>query len=156
MVKKDNWKWRMCTNYTDLNKACSKDPYPLPSIDRLVDGASGFALLSFMDAYSGYNQIKMHPQEETKSVFITDAGAYCYKHLMSRIFEGLIGDDVEVYVDDIVVKLATVADHCKALGIVFQVLRKHRLKLNPKNALSRSKLENFWGSQHFHISYPGQ
>ncbi|RDX87400.1 hypothetical protein CR513_31138, partial [Mucuna pruriens] len=51
----------ICTNYTDLNKACSKDPYLLPNIDRLVDGASSFALLSFMDAYLGYNQIRMHP-----------------------------------------------------------------------------------------------
>ncbi|RDX81062.1 hypothetical protein CR513_38298, partial [Mucuna pruriens] len=58
MVKKPNGRWRMCTDYTDLNKACPKDPYPLPSIDRLVDGVSGYALLSFMDAYSGYNQIR--------------------------------------------------------------------------------------------------
>ncbi|RDX75752.1 hypothetical protein CR513_44333, partial [Mucuna pruriens] len=61
MVKKPNGKWRMCTDYTDLNKACPKDPYPLPSIDQLVDGASSFALLSFRNVYSGYNQIKMHP-----------------------------------------------------------------------------------------------
>ncbi|RDX86647.1 hypothetical protein CR513_32010, partial [Mucuna pruriens] len=57
MVKKANGKWRMCTDYTDLNKACPKDPYPLPNIDCLVDEVSGFALLSFMDAYSRYNQI---------------------------------------------------------------------------------------------------
>ncbi|RDX67641.1 hypothetical protein CR513_53449, partial [Mucuna pruriens] len=62
MVKKANGKWCMCTDYTDLNKAYLKDPYPLPSIDWLVGGASGFALLSFMDAYLGYNQIKMHPK----------------------------------------------------------------------------------------------
>ncbi|RDX88904.1 hypothetical protein CR513_29447, partial [Mucuna pruriens] len=61
MVRKANGRWRMCTDYTDLNKACPKDPYLLPSIDRLVDGVSVFALLSFMDAYSGYNQIQMHP-----------------------------------------------------------------------------------------------
>ncbi|RDX66874.1 hypothetical protein CR513_54317, partial [Mucuna pruriens] len=61
MVKKPNVRWRMCIDYTNLNKACPKDPYPLPSIDRLVDGMSRYALLSFMDAYSGYNQIRMHP-----------------------------------------------------------------------------------------------
>ncbi|RDX64163.1 Retrovirus-related Pol polyprotein from transposon 17.6, partial [Mucuna pruriens] len=129
MVKKANEKWRMCTDYTDLNKACPKDPYPLPSIDRLVDGTLGYAQLSFMDAYLGYNQIKMHPQDESKTAFITDAGAYYYKvmpfgfknagatyqRLMDRIFEGLIGGDVEEYVDDMVVKLVTVADHYRAL-----------------------------------------
>ncbi|RDY05810.1 hypothetical protein CR513_10306, partial [Mucuna pruriens] len=61
MVKKPNGKWRMCTDYTDLNKACPKDSYPLPSIDRLVDSVVGFAFLSSMDTYSGYNQIRMHP-----------------------------------------------------------------------------------------------
>ncbi|RDX72750.1 hypothetical protein CR513_47719, partial [Mucuna pruriens] len=79
MVKKANGWWRMCTDYTDLNKACPKDPYPLPSIDRLVDGVSGYALLSFMDAYSGYNQIRMHPSDEEKTAFITEEGVFCYK-----------------------------------------------------------------------------
>ncbi|KAK2374249.1 hypothetical protein QL285_075225 [Trifolium repens] len=55
LVKKNNGKWRMCVDYTDLNRACPKDAYPLPSIDKLVDNSSGFKLLSFMDAYSGYN-----------------------------------------------------------------------------------------------------
>ncbi|RDY06851.1 hypothetical protein CR513_09098, partial [Mucuna pruriens] len=79
MVKKANGKWRMCTNYMDLNKICPKDPYPLPNIDRLVDSVSGFEFLSFMDAYSGYNQIKMHPDDEEKTAFITDGRAFCYK-----------------------------------------------------------------------------
>ncbi|RDX82662.1 hypothetical protein CR513_36514, partial [Mucuna pruriens] len=69
MVKKSNGWWRMCTDYTDLNKACPKDPYPLPSIDRLVDGVSGYTLLNFMDAYS----------DEEKTAFITEVGAFCYK-----------------------------------------------------------------------------
>lgn len=59
LVKKASGKWRMCVDYTDLNMACPKDPYPLPSIDHLIDNASGYKTLSFMDAYSGYNQIKM-------------------------------------------------------------------------------------------------
>jgi len=62
MVKKSNGKWRMCVDYIDLNKACQKDTYPLPSIDRLVDSTSGYGMLSFLDAYSGYNQILMYPR----------------------------------------------------------------------------------------------
>jgi len=61
IVKKSNDKWKMCVDFTDLNNACPKDSYTLPSIDALVDNASGCALLSFLDAYSSYNQIKMHP-----------------------------------------------------------------------------------------------
>ncbi|RDX87304.1 hypothetical protein CR513_31238, partial [Mucuna pruriens] len=79
MVKKPNGKWRMCTDYTNLNKACPKDLYPLPSMDRLVDNVASFAFLSFMDAYSGYNQIRMHPLDEEKTAFITDERAFCYK-----------------------------------------------------------------------------
>jgi len=60
-VKKANGKWRMCVDFTDLNKACPKDSYPLPSIDALMDSASSCRLLSFLDAFSGYNQIMMHP-----------------------------------------------------------------------------------------------
>ncbi|RDX62672.1 hypothetical protein CR513_58973, partial [Mucuna pruriens] len=79
MVKKASGKWRMCMDYTDLNKAYPKDPYPLPSIDRLVNRISGFALLSFMDAYSGYNQIRMYEQDEEKMAFITDDGIFRYR-----------------------------------------------------------------------------
>ncbi|XP_057443900.1 uncharacterized protein LOC130736063 [Lotus japonicus] len=78
MVKKVNGKWRMCVDYTDLNKACPKDSYPLPSIDKLVDGASGNELLSLMDAYSEYHQIKMHPSDEDKTTFMTARVNYCY------------------------------------------------------------------------------
>ena len=60
MVKKASGKWKMCVHFTDLNKACPKDSYPLPNIDKLIDGASGYRYLCFMDAYSGYNQIRMH------------------------------------------------------------------------------------------------
>ncbi|BBN69313.1 transposable element gene [Prunus dulcis] len=61
MVRKSTGGWRMCQDYTDLNKACPKDSFPLPRIDQLVDATAGHELLSFMDAYSGYNQIFMHP-----------------------------------------------------------------------------------------------
>ena len=63
MVKKTNGKWRMCVDFTDLNKACPKDSYPLPHIDLLVDSTAGHRLLSFMDAFSEYNQIKLDEVE---------------------------------------------------------------------------------------------
>ena len=69
----------MCVNYTDLNKACPKDPYPLPSIDGLVDVASSFRFLSFMDAHSRFNHIPMHPLDEEKTALITPIANYYYK-----------------------------------------------------------------------------
>ena len=72
LVKKSNNKWHMCVDFTDMNKACPKDCYPLPRIDLLVDATAGHSLLSFMDAYSGYNQIRMNPGDEEKTSFITD------------------------------------------------------------------------------------
>ncbi|CAL9000626.1 unnamed protein product [Prunus brigantina] len=78
MVRKANGGWRMCQDYTDLNKACPKDSFPLPRIDQLVDATAGHELLSFMDAYSGYNQIFMDPADSEHTAFITDRGLYCY------------------------------------------------------------------------------
>ena len=63
MVKKLNGKWWMCVDFTDLNKACPKDNYPFPRIDQLVDSTAGHKLLSFMDAFSGYNQIQMEEED---------------------------------------------------------------------------------------------
>nr|XP_025631186.1 uncharacterized protein LOC112724189 [Arachis hypogaea] len=78
LVKKQNGKWRMCVDYTDLNKACPKDPYPLPSIDTLVDASSGYHYLSFIDAYSGYNQIPLYKPDEEKTSLITPRANYYY------------------------------------------------------------------------------
>jgi len=78
LVKKANGKWRMCVDFTDLNKACPKYSYPLPSIDALVDSASGCKMLSFLDAFSGYNPIKMHLRDECKTWFMTELSCYCY------------------------------------------------------------------------------
>ena len=78
-MKKVNGKWRMCVDFTDLNKACPKDSFPLPRIDQLVDSMAGHKLLTFMDAFSGYNQIKMAKEDQEKTAFITSQGLYCYK-----------------------------------------------------------------------------
>jgi len=78
MVKKASEKWRMCVDFTDLNAVCPKDSYLLPNIDSLVDKVFGCGLLSFMDAYSGYNQIRMHPEDEDKTAFMGVKHNYCY------------------------------------------------------------------------------
>jgi len=81
LVKKANGKWRMCVDFTDLNKACPKDSYPLPSIDALVDNASSCRLLGFLDAFSGYNQIRMHLCDGSKTAFMTELSSYCYRDM---------------------------------------------------------------------------
>ena len=69
----------MCVDFTDLNKACPKDSYPLPRIDQLVDSTAGHRLLSFIDAFFGYNQIKMDETDQEKKSFVTNQGLFCYK-----------------------------------------------------------------------------
>lgn len=70
--------WRMCIDYTNLNKACPKDPFPLPRIDQVIDSTAGCELLSFLDAYSGFHQIPLKKEDQIKTAFITPHGAYCY------------------------------------------------------------------------------
>ncbi|XP_057432272.1 uncharacterized protein LOC130725025 [Lotus japonicus] len=146
MVKKANGKWRMCVDYTDLNKACPKDPYPLPSIDKLFDGASGNELLILMDAYSGYHQIRMHQSDKDKTAFMTASVNYCYRtmpfglknvgatyqRLMDRVFAKQIGKNMEVYVDDMIVKSTLGANHHQDLSEAFAEIRKHNMRLNPE------------------------
>ncbi|XP_019225396.1 PREDICTED: uncharacterized protein LOC109206978 [Nicotiana attenuata] len=79
MVKKKSGKWRMCMDFTELNKACLKDSFLLPHIDQLIDVTAGHKLLSFLDAYSGYNQILMEEEYQKKTTFITHQGTYCYR-----------------------------------------------------------------------------
>ena len=79
LVKKANGKWRLCIDFTDINKACPKDIFPLPRIDLIVDATAGHELLSFMDAFSGYNQISMNPNDQEKTSFVTAQGTYCYR-----------------------------------------------------------------------------
>ena len=79
MVKKANRKWRMCVDFTDLNQACPKDSFPLPRIDQLVDLTAKHKLLTFMDAFFGYNQILMAEEDQEKTAFVTSQGLYYYR-----------------------------------------------------------------------------
>jgi len=124
---------------------CPRDAYPLPNIDRLVDGATGNKVLSFLDAYSGYNQIPMAISDMHKTAFITDDANYFYRvmpfglknagatyqRLMDKVFSHLMGQCVEVYVDDMVVKSPSHHQHVEDLSAVFFVLRQYNLRFNP-------------------------
>ena len=79
LVKKANGKWRMCVDFTNLNKACPKESFHLQRIDQLVDSIAGHKLLTFMDTFSGYNQIKMIEEDQEKTTFITSKGSIAIK-----------------------------------------------------------------------------
>ncbi|KAK0574494.1 hypothetical protein LWI29_024540 [Acer saccharum] len=145
MVTKANGKLRMCVDYIDLNRACPKDSFPLPKIDQLIDSTVGNKLLSFMDAFSGYNQIMMHPADQDKTSFITGQGLYCYKvmpfglknagatyqRLVNKLFKPLIGKSMEVYIDDMITKSQMAHQHPEDLRRTFQIIRENQIRLNP-------------------------
>ncbi|XP_068500838.1 uncharacterized protein [Phaseolus vulgaris] len=159
LVKKANGKWRMCVDFTDLNKACPKDSYQLPSIDALVDSASGCEMLSFLDAFSGYNQIKMHPRDEGKTTFMIETCSYCYKvmpfglknagatyqRLMDKVLAPMLGRNVQAYVDDMVVTLHDRRQHTTDLEELFATISKYRLKLNPEKCVFGVEAGKFLG-----------
>nr|CAC33017.1 hypothetical protein [Antirrhinum hispanicum] len=144
LVPKSGGRWRMFIDFTDLNDACPKDCFPLPSIDQLVDSTAGCALLSTMDGNQGYNQIPMAERDQEKTSFITDFGTYCYlvmpfglknagttyQRLMNAMFSPMIGDNLEVYVDDIVAKCKEASQHNADLIEAFQIMEKFGLKVN--------------------------
>ncbi|KAI0529371.1 hypothetical protein KFK09_001920 [Dendrobium nobile] len=145
MVRKGSEAWRMCIDYTYLNKDYPKDSFSLPRIDQLVDTTSGHQMLSFMDAYSRYNQIKMNPTDEEATSFQTGRGLHCYRVmpfglkntgatyqcLMNKVFKTLIGCNMEVYVDDMFVKSLEKYQHISDLEQYFHLLRRYNIRLNP-------------------------
>ena len=159
MVKKANGKWRICINFTNLNRACFKDSYPLPRIDTLVDSTARHQLLSFTDAFSGYNQIKMEEVNQEKTSFVTSQGLFCYKlmpfglkntgatyqRLINKMFARQIGMNVQVYVDDMLVKSLREDDHLSDLQETFDTLRAYNMKLNPNKCVFRVTAGKFLG-----------
>ena len=144
LFKKANGKWKLCIDFTD-NRACPKDRFPLPQIDLIVDATAGHELLSFMDAFSGYNQIIMDPNDQEKTSFVTGQGTYCYRvmpfglknagatyqRLVNRMFQRQIGASIEVYIDDMLVKTTMTELHIAHLAEAFQILKEYNMKLNP-------------------------
>jgi hypothetical protein len=159
MVKKANGKWRMCIDFTDLNKACPKDEFPLPRIDSLVDAAASLELMSLLDCYSGYHLIWMKKEDEPKTSFITPSGTYCYLRMLeglknaggsfsrmtAKVLHSQIGRNALTYVDDIIVKSTKQENHIADLQETFANFRQVGLKLNPEKCVFGVKKGKFLG-----------
>ena len=116
----------------------------MPQIDQLVDATAGHPWMSFLDAFQGYHQILLALEDQEKTAFVTPTGNYHYKvmpfglknsgstyqRMMTRMFEPELGKNIEIYVDDMVVKSKVVTKHLEDLGDIFDVLRRHKLRLN--------------------------
>ncbi|GJZ52860.1 reverse transcriptase domain-containing protein [Tanacetum coccineum] len=148
MVKKHDDSWRTCVDFKDLNKAYPKDGYPLPEIDWKAESLCGFPFKCFLDAYKGYHQIQMAKEDEEKTVFITSKGIFCYtkmpfglrntgvtyQRLVDKAFHKQIGRNLEVYVDDLVIKSRTKDEIVRDIEETFKTLREINMKLNPKKS----------------------
>jgi hypothetical protein len=145
VVPKANGSGRLCVDFTSLNKGCPKDPYTLPRIDQIIDSTTGCDLLCFLDAFSGYHQIKMVREDKEKTAFITPCGVYCYvcmpfglknagatfQRLMRKALGAQMGRNAEAYINDIVVKTRESHTFIEDLEETFANLRKVNIKLNP-------------------------
>jgi hypothetical protein len=159
MVKKANGKWRMCIDFTDLNKECPKDEFPLLRIDSLVDATASSELMSLLDCYSDYHQIWMKKEDEPKTSFITPSGTYCYlwmpeglknaggifSRMTVKVLHSQIGKNVLTYVDDIIVKSMKQENHIADLQETFANFRQTSLKLNLDQCVFGVKKGKFLG-----------
>jgi hypothetical protein len=136
---------RMCVDFTCLNKHCPKDHFPLPRIDQIIDSTAGCERLSFLDAYSGYNQIRLKVEDEVNTAFITPYGVFCYQtmpfglknagatyqRIMQKCLATQIGKNVQVYIDDVVITTKSESSLLDDLREMFDNLNRFRIKLNP-------------------------
>ena len=159
VVSKKGDKWRVCVDYTDINEACPKDNFPLPRIDQIIDASAKHVMLSFLDAFSSYHQIPMHPPDAEKMAFITPHELYCYnvmhfgskntgttyQRLMTKILRPLIRKTMEAYINDMLVKSKERPNHTKHLQETFELLRTNGMKLNPLKCVFGVSLGKFLG-----------
>ena len=159
VVPKKGEKWKVCMDYTYLNEACPKDSFPLPRIDQIVDASGEHRMLLFLDAFSGYHQIPMHPLDTEKTTFITLRGLFCYnmmsfdlknvgetfQRLETKMFRPLLGKTMEVYIDDMLVKSKDLSDHAEHLQEAFELLRAYGMKVNPSKCAFRVSEGRFLG-----------
>ena len=149
----------MCVDFTDLNKACPKDPFPMPKIDQLVDATVGHPRMSFLDAFQGCHQIPLALNDQENTAFVTpienchykvmpfclkNAGS-TYQRMMTRMFESLLGKNIEIYIDDMMVKSKVVSEHLGDLRVIFEILRSYRLCLNASKCSFGVGLGKFLG-----------
>ena len=159
MAKKKTGKWRVFVDFMDLNKACPKDPFPMPKIDQLVDATVGHPCMSFLDAFQGYHQIPLALDDQEKTAFVTLVGDYHYKimpfslknagstyqRMMMRMFESQLGKNIEIYINDMIVKSKVVLEHLGDLGTIFEILQKYKLRLNASKCSFGVGLGKFLG-----------
>ncbi|KAJ9546251.1 hypothetical protein OSB04_025958 [Centaurea solstitialis] len=138
VVQKKNVKWRVCIDFTDLNKACPKDPFPLPHIDAMI---------------------KMHTEDQENTTFMTDKGIYYYKvmsfglknagstyqGLVTMMFKEHLGRTIQVYIDNMLVKSERSHDHIQHLKQSFDILRQYKMKLNPTKCSFEVRAGKFLG-----------
>ena len=144
---------------TELNKAFSKDPFPMPRIDQLVDATVGHPQMSFLDAFQGYHQIPLALEDQEKTAFVTPTRNYHYKvmpfglknagsiyqRMMTKMFEPQLGKNIEDYIDNMVVKSKVVSEHVGDLENIFEILREHKLPLNASKCSFGVGLGKFLG-----------
>lgn len=126
-----------------------KNDFPLHQIDVLVDKTTKFSIFSFIDGFSGYNQIRMAQEDMEKTTFITPWRTYCYKVVpfglknagatyqlaMVTLFHDMNHREIEVYIDDMITKFQTEEQHLVNLEKLFERLRKFKLRLNPNKCM---------------------
>ena len=146
-------------DFTDLNKACPKEPFPLPRIDQLMDATVGHPRMSFLDAFQGYHQIPLALDDQEKTSFVTPVGNHHYKvmpfslknagstyqKMMTKMSEAHMGKNIEVYMDDMVVKSKMMSEHMGDLTNIFKILRGHKLRLNASKCSFGVGLGKFLG-----------